>query len=278
MSWQTPVLATVITALLASSAIAQVTTQRTDLHMVIAPSDVELDTDLTAAADTPLLSTYAQSPRAVRLDETVTLGKAMNASTIEAGSILFGRYDDTVWTFCAIDKYDAAGQIADALIIGIFTGGLSLLDGSPRSVKCLHDADNDGVFDTAWWGGETKAKNAFLAFSLSAHGLSAPVKYTEVDYREGPRMAATIDWSKNKKTGTVAIKTTIGGLDLSNVTVPIPTPGGDPDETNILGGIIEVTGYDPETDALSYRITSNTQNQYSLIPATLTTTTTYTYY
>lgn len=278
MSWKIPVLATVVVVLLSSSAYAQATTQRTELHMVIAASDAELDRDLTAAADTSLLSTYAQSPRAVRLEETVTLGKAMSASTIEAGTILFGRYDDTVWTFCAIDKYDAAGQIADAIIVGIFTGGLSLLDGSPRSVKCLHDADNDGVFESAWWGGETKTENAFLAFSLSPHSLSSRVKYTEVDYREGPRMPATIDWSKNKKTGTVAIKTTIGGLDLKNITVPIPTPGGDPEDTNILGGVIKVTGYDPDTDVLSYRITDNTQNQYALIPAVLTITTSYTYY
>ena len=272
--------ASLITAsvMLAPAAQAQSTVLRTEIHMVTSPSEADLNTNLTAAKKEPILVTYAQSPRAVRLDGDSAIGVVASKRDIKAGEILFGRYDDGQWTYCAIDKPNATGQVMDAIIGGIFTGGLSLLDGPAKFIQCLHDADKDGVFETAWSGGETQTENAFLAYNLSKTTLAEPVSYSKVDYKEGPAMPVEITWSKNKKSGTLSFQTVIGDLSVGTKTISVPAPGADPEIVEIQGAKFEVLSYDPVAESLSYRILSNTSRQYLRLPATLTITTNYVYY
>ena len=270
-------LCTIAIAATAQTAAAQ-TTVRTELHMIAAPSEVPVGETLTAAKGEPVLVTFAQSPRAVRLDADVVVGKLASGNTLKAGDVLFGRYDDGQWTYCAIDRLDGGGEFVNEAIVGIFTGGLSLLDGPARYVECLHDADGDGVFDSAWTGGETQTENAFLAYTLTRQSISGPTPYSRIDYTDGPAMVVRVDWSKRRKSGSIAFTVDIGDLDLQTKTVPVPAPGGDSQTLSILGAELEILGYDADAETLSFRVNDNTARQYLLVPASLTTTTTYVTY
>ena len=270
-------LCAVATAAMAQPAAAQ-TTVRTELHMVAAPSEMPVGETLTAAKGEPVLVSYAQSPRAVRLDADVVVGKLVSGNTLKAGDILFGRYDDGQWTYCAIDRLDSGGELVSEAIVGIFTAGLSLLDGPARYVECLHDADGDGVFDSAWTGGETQTENAFLAYTLARQSISGPTPYTRIDYKDGPAMPVRVDWSKRRKSGSIVFTVNIGDLDMHTKTVPVPAPGGDSQTVTILGAELEILGYDADAQTLRYRVNDNTARQYILVPASLTTTTTYVTY
>ena len=261
----------------AASAGAQTSVQRTEIHLIVEPSSVETGVEKTAAKGEPLLVTEARSPRAVRLDADVTVG-GLNSSAIPAGTVLFGRYDDSAWSYCVNVKPNGGYQALDAVVAGVFTAGLSLLEGSPRYMRCFHDADGDGVFDSAWTGPETRDKTAFLAYSLSEISLAEPVPYTRLPYTDGPAMPVEFAWTKQKKTNTLSVGAVIGGLDMNTTTVAVPAPGAEPTSFSRIGATVEILGYDAETQSVRYRVVDNSTRQYVNVPATLTTTTSYVYY
>ena len=276
----TAVLAVVLLYLASTqSADAQIVTSRTNLYLVIEPNIVADTQSRTIQKNGAILETVARAPRAVKLTQDVTLGSIGTGVNFKAGDILFGRYDNSVWTYCGIAALNAESRVANAAVMGVLTAGFSLLlepldDG--RVINCLTDADNDGVFDTGWGAGDTLTETSMVAFNVSRKSLSATPGYERVAPSLGPSMPVEIKWSKNGNAGTITFRTEIGGTGMDRVTTAIPANGSQPVEVKMTGATFMLEGYDAETRSIRVKIKEGIPNRYVRIPAVRTVT--YTYY
>ncbi len=269
----------VIAVLLCVSASAQTSIQRTDILMVVEPNTTVVGETLTIGSDEPVFVADAYSPRAVELLSDITVGGIDSGVKFSKGSVLFGRYDDTVWTYCGIAVHNASSKAINTVVLGVLTGGLSLLTGyEDTEIKCLHDGNNDGTFESAWTGGLAESDNAMVAFSLTKTPMSSPTGYKRVEYTKGPIMPVEVNWTKNAKTGVLTFMTQAGGMTIQKKSIPVPALGAEPIEHSQFGAKFEVIGYDGQTDKLTYQIKNGTKRNYYLVPAKRTTTTQYIYY
>jgi len=268
-----------IAVLICGHASAQTYTQRTDIHMVVEPSTTVVGETLTVGADEPILVADAYSLRAVELLSDITIGGLDSGVKFSKGSVLFGRYDDTVWTYCGIATHTASTKAVNTVVLGVLTGGLSLLTGyEDTEIKCLYDADDDGTFESAWTGGIAVSDNAMVAFSLTETAMSSQTSYKRVDYTKGPIMPVEVKWAKNAKTGVITFTTIAGGISIQKKSISVPAIGAEPVEHSQFGAEFEVIGYDGQADKLTYQVKTGTKRSYYLVPAMKTITTQYTYY
>ena len=260
---------------------AQAQTQRffTDLHVLTDTVTVS-DQEQTAAKGESLLVIDARFPRVVKLQDEVVIGNGANAVKLPAGAILFGRYDKTVWVYCALANLEPGGQALNAIVGGIFTGGLNLLTGSYKgsALNCLQDTDHDGVFDAGWSNGTAEAESPLIAYVMLPRAISAQSPYERLDVNEGPTFPIEFHWIRPKKTGNVTLQARIGLLKSSSKSVPVPAVGDAPQKVEIWGAEFEIISYDAETKTLTYRVLRGPNRQYARIPAMKTITTTYYYY
>jgi hypothetical protein len=267
-------------AAMATPSFAQTSYYYTDLHVVLDETEV-IEGVQTAERNEPLLEATARFPRAVILKEETSLGAAANLVKIPADTLMFGRYDDTVWTYCVLANLEAGGQALNAIVGGIFTAGLNLLDGSYKgaALNCLQDTDNDGDFDQGWGNNVAEESNPLIAYDLFKKKLDSSPKYERTSTENSPTVPVEIHWSK-PKSGNISVWIEAAGLRTRKQSVAMPSPGEAPGKAKLWGAEIDIISYDSETKALTYRIVKAPPRQYVRIDATktITTTTTYVYY
>ena len=266
----------------ANSGHAQIITSmdRTTVPIVFL-ANAELDgEELTIAEGEPVLTTDAISPRAVRLKENVTIGAVGSGVDLKAGDVLFGRYEESVWTYCALADLNAESRTTQAVATGILTLGYSLLlEGTrPQYVNCLHDAEDDGVFDTGWGGGSDFAEGALIAIELRRKSLSSEPEYERIDPRDGPKMPVSITWEKKRRAGTITFEMFAGGQRLATKGIAIPGGGGEPADFEIGDVRLRLVSYDAEAETITVEIVAGFPARYTRLQAVRTVTTTYGYY
>lgn len=267
-------------ATLSLEAAAQTSVSRTNVHAIFEKNHDDVGQTITAGKDDTILSTVARSPRAVMLKEDVTIGTIGSGVNFEEGSILFGRYDKTVWTYCGVTGLNAESRVASAAALGVLTAGVSLLMEPARGkdFNCLYDSDNDGVFDSGWGAGAAISDDSMIAFSLSKKSLSLNPAYERVDYSKGPGMPIDIKWYKNKRGATITFQTVMSGKGIATTSKPIPAVGGEPVEVELSGTKFTLDSYDAENDTVKVTIVEGFDETYIRIPATRVITTSYYYY
>lgn len=266
-------------ALAAPTATAQTTITDTNVHLIILGDESQDGTSKTAAKDEPVLVTAGVSPRAIRLKEDLTIGSLGTGVNFSAGDVMFGRYDDTVWTYCGIAGANAESRAVTETAAAVLTLGVSLLTiaDRPDRVDCLHDANDDGVFDSAWGGGTATGENAMVVFDMSKRNMTTPVAYERIDPRDGPAMPVSITWRKG--TGaTILFGMDMGGKSVASESAAIPAAGADPSEVEIGGVKIMLTGYDATAETISLDIVEGFRGRYTRLPARRVIYTTYSYY
>ena len=264
---------------------AQQTINTTHVHTVFLANDAEDGVTKTVARDAPVHSTVSVPTRAVRLKEDVSIGNLGTGFNFKEGDILFGRYDDSVWTYCAFGDLNTESRVASAVLLGVLTAGTSLLleaAGRPTEINCFYDADKDGKFDTAWSGGIAMSDTAQVAFSLNKKTMDAEPAYERVDPQLGPQMPVTISWAKVRNQGVIKFGLTVGGTQIASETVNIPADGEAPVEVSL--GLAEFTlnsftaGAEADLNTIDVTIKSGFERRYTRIKARQVITTTYTYY
>ncbi len=267
------------TMLVGIAAAGQTQTYRTDIMMVVEPSKTAVGETFTIGPEQPVLAADAYSPRAVKLLSDVTIGGIDSAVNFKKGAVLFGRYDKSIWTYCGIGEHNTSSKALNTVVLGVFTGGLSLLSGyDDTEIKCLFDADDDGKFDSAWTGGIAESDTAMVAFSLRKTPMSAKPGYEKAKYTKGPVMPVEIKWTKNPKTGVITFSTMAGGISIQKRSIPVPAVGAGLVTHRQFGAEIEVISYDGEADRLTYQIKTGTKRSYFLVPAKKVITTQVIYY
>jgi len=257
---------------------AQTSYYYTDLHVVLDETNVD-DGVKTAGKNEPLLEATARFPRSVILKEEASLGVAANLVKIPADTLMFGRYDDPVWTYCVLANLEAGGQALNAIVGGIFTAGLNLLDGSYKgaALNCLQDTDNDGDFDQGWGNNVAEESNPLIAYDLFKKTLGSSPKYERTSTENSPTVPVEIHWSK-PKSGNISVWVKTAGLSSRKQSVAMPAPGEEPGKAKLWGAEIDIISYDSETKELTYRVVKAPPRQYVRIDATKSITTTYVYY
>ena len=120
MKWKLASLALAMSCVVGiTEANAQTSVSRTYVHTVIEQNREEDGQTITAGKDDAVLATVARSPRAVVLNEDVTIGALGSGVDFKKGAVLFGRYDKSVWTYCGITNLNAESRVASAAALGV---------------------------------------------------------------------------------------------------------------------------------------------------------------
>ena len=268
-----------LSILCASTANAQSFTVRSEIHTIIRENHQEDGRIKEVGSGSSILETTSVSPRSVRLKEDIKVGVVGAQYNLKAGDPLFGRFDDTVWTYCGYYKINTESRVTSGIASAVFTVGMSLLLDPTMDVGdiiCLHDGDNDGVFDTAWESVQYANADAMVAFSLSKKTMENAVAYERIDPMEGIATPISITWSKVKSGASLKIEMRYGTKSINRKFIPAPAPGGAPEELNMMGVKFNIIGYDAVRDTLKVQIIDGFSNLYRNIEAVHTTT--YSYY
>jgi hypothetical protein len=264
---------------------AQTTVNVTHVHTVFLANDTEDGTTKTVGVKEPIHASVSVPTRAVRLMEDVSIGNLGSGFNLKKDDILFGRYDDSVWTYCAFGNLNTESRVASAVMLGVLTAGTTLLleaAGRPTEINCFYDADKDGMFDTAWNGGIAMTDTAQVAFTLNKKAMAGTPAYERVDPKLGTQMPVEITWSKVKNRAAIKFDLETGGRSISSEIVNIPASGEDPIDVKI--GLVEFTlnsfsaGAEKEDNTVDVTIKSGFQRQYRRIQARQVITTSYYYY
>ena len=208
-------------------------------------------------------STLGVSPRSVKLASDVTFGAAGNSVRFEADQILFGRYANTVWTYCGISNMTAASAGLNMLFLNI----------PDKQIACLHDSDSDGVFDSGWSGGDAINSTNMTAFSLSGpRSLSSDPAYEKVDPELGPGMPVELVWKKSRNSSVISFSLEISGKPTAAKNAPIPAKGGPPTTVSIAGAEYLLHGYDAKEKSISVSVVKPLPRRFTTLKATRVTT------
>lgn len=149
--------------------------------------------DRVAKPGQPLLVQPLHAARAARLEQDVSVNfssdvfglDAWRKREVKAGTLLFSAYDGDERVFCASSNSDS-------------------MWGS--KFPCFVDADGDGAFESSNLGLNLYGKpqlagvlndGQLIAFEIEAKrlkSLSSPVRYTVIDYKEGPATTLVFKW------------------------------------------------------------------------------------
>lgn len=244
-------------------AMAQTTYSYTDLPVLIQASEVAPDSQATFGRKEAIDSTIAVSPRSVKLNADVTFGAAANSVKFNAGQVLFGRYEHTVWTYCGISNMTAASAGLNMLFLQI----------PDKQIACLHDADDDGVFDTGWSGGDAIDGTNMAAFSLyGPRTLSAQPSYEHVAPEQGPGMPVELTWAKSRKSGVIAFSLEVSGRRIAQTAAAIPAKGSAPATFSISGAQYELSAYDAKEKSVTIKVLKPLSRRFTTLKATRVTT------
>lgn len=261
-------------------AAAQTSITRTDLHIMMLGQPEADGTTVTVGKDGVIHATQAMAPRAVKLTEDVTIGMIGTGVNFKAGDVLYGRYDDSVWTYCQITNLNAASATTVVAAEAVLTMGLSLLldPTGGKHINCLYDSNSDGKFDGGWGGGTPMTDSAFVAFDMTPKSLSGTPGFERVDPTLGPRMPVEITWYKPKTSAAVTFRLTIAGTQVSSQVATIPAPGGDPVQVKLGGAVLLLDSYDAANETVTVTIKEGFSRRYTRVPAERVITTSYYYY
>ena len=236
---------------------------RSSTTFVVLPAEAPAG-ELTASAKGPLLRQKIASTRAAQLDEAAptTSGFAVD-KTFPAGAKLFGVKVPDGWIYCAVAKKLFGGQF-----------------------DCYQDIDDDGRFDVARPSGLPFNDVPLFVFAPGpATRLPAPVRYSALNYRDGPTTDIAIFWQPVKPPGARGARPPIPRQITWNVAavrsdgraeaisqkqmVTMPPPGQSV-SIRSDGAVITLLGFTPEGQ-LRYRIDRTMPAQVQLLEMTLMT-------
>jgi hypothetical protein len=214
------------------------------------------------------------------LKQEIKAGGIGNEIVLKEGSLLFGRFDRTVWTYCGTSQLNAESRIASGAAMAVLTAGVSLLLEpltDATRFRCLLDADKDGVFESAWGSGAPQAESALVLFDMNKQPMSGPAAYERIEPRQGPATEARIKWSKGRG-ATITFSLSVGGLTGQSASAQIPSPGSPPSAVNVAGVKLKLKAYDAATDTVTVEIEEGFRELYSRLTGRRIITTTYYYY
>ncbi len=251
-------------SLTAQPAAAQI--RRSSTTFVVLPTEAPAG-ESTAPGRAPLLRQKIASTRAAQLDEAAPTTSGFAAEkTFPAGARLFGVQVPDGWIYCAVAKSILADMFA-----------------------CYQDVDDDGRFDVARPSGlPFKGVPLFVFEPGPAKRLPAPVRYSVLNYRDGPTTDIAIVWQPVKLprardappppptprqiTWNVSAVLANGRTEAISrqqmVTMPSP---GQSVSIRSDGAVITLLGFTPEGQ-LRYRIDRTMPAQVQPMEMTLSTT------
>lgn len=275
---------TLISALVAgcflASPIAVAQISDADIHLLILGDATQDGKTVIAAKGAPVISTTAVSPRAAKLKEELRVGGIGNEIVLAKDSVLFGRFDKTVWTYCGTAALNAESRLTSGATMAVLTAGFSLLLEpfmEDTRVNCMLDADKDGVFDSAWGGAVPAGESALVVWDVGEQNMSAQVGYERVDAKLGPASPVSIVWERGQGS-SLKFSLSVGGLTSGTKTVPIPAPGGAPVRVEVAGVKMKLNSFDAKTERVSVEIEEGFRDMYIRQEARRIITTSYYYY
>lgn len=242
------------------------------MHVIFEPNNAQDGKTLTLGEEEAILSTTGYSPRAVKLEEDVTVGTLGSGYNLKKGDVLFGRYDDTVWTYCGFFQMNAESTAASAAALGVLTAGFTLLLEpfvERGDMICAYDANNDGKFDSGWGNSNVQKaeKSSFLIYSLAEKKLSSEVAYTKIDPREGVKMPIDLIWKKQKNSARIQFILRMAGERANSKFVDIPVVGEDPVPFELAGVKMKLKSYDATNETVTVEVEEGFQPRYERIRA-----------
>jgi len=252
-----------------------VTRPSTPFMIYPVPAD---DSEKVAARGEPLLIQSASAIRAARLDAEAAAESAgwFKEKSFPAGTLMFGAYTGTRWSYCAVAETRQRFWSSDQFI-------------------CYIDEDDDGRFDAAIDSGAPFQGVALLVFNSGLpRPLATPVPYSRLDMAEGPKVeyviGFTIDRPRTSRrnpevrpathiTPFPAFRAGDGSLvPLSGLgTGRLPLENGQTAHIKLMGAEIEILGVNDD-NSVRYRVMQTMPRQIDQILMRLTTTTTWVYY
>ncbi len=257
----------------AMPAAAQSVTGRTNIYMVVEKNRSLDGAKVTAGEDEAVITTTARSPRAVRLKEPVTIGVLGTAVDVPADTILYGRFDKSVWTYCTATSVTAESRIASEAAAAVLTAGFTLLLlGAERgkSLDCLFDEDSDGKFDSAWGGSAVANEESRVAFSFTERTMATKPAYERVPGEMGPGSTVELKWNKPKNEAKIHFSLLVGGDKIASEAVSIPAAGAKPEEFNIMGATFTLESYDSTAKRITINVKEGFSDFYARVPAVQT--------
>ena len=246
-----------------ATASAQTYYSYADLPLLIKASEVQTGVETIIAQKETVDSTIGVSPRSVKLASDVTFGAAGNSVRFEAGQVLFGRYANTVWTYCGISNMTAASAGLNMLFLNI----------PDKQIACLHDSDNDGVFDSGWSGGDAINSTNMTAFSLTGpRSLSSDPAYEQVDPELGPGMPVELNWKKSRNSSVITFSLEVSGKRTATKNAPIPAKGGAPTLVTIAGAEYLLHAFDAKDKTITVSVVKPLPRRFTTLKATRVTT------
>ena len=256
-------------------------TYATAVHLMIESNSSEDGSTKVIDEETAVLVTNAYSPRAARISQDVTVGMIGTGYDLKAGSVLFGRYEDSVWTYCGSFGMNTESAAASAVTLGVLTAGFTLLLEpfmDRKNTICLYDENNDGVFDTGWGDASPAAGGSKrIVYSLAPKSMTTSVPYERIDPQEGPKIPMDIIWRKPGRTGLITFILRMDGQNISKKTTAIPVSGDKPMTVDLGGVEFALQSYDAVNETIRIEIVKGYAARYERIPAVLTVSTSYYY-
>lgn len=258
---------------------------RPSTPFVINPVQIDPAAEMTARENQPLLTQPTTSIRSARLDGEAVAEAAgwFKDKSFPAGTLMFGAYIDTGWSYCATAVSRQSWWNGDQFI-------------------CYVDNDNDGRFDTAMDSGAPFNGVPLMVFSQAAqHSLPAPVPYSVIPAEDGPSInyAITFEIERPRRSGADRrrrpdapplpashIKPIVGfrldngqmvTLSGAGLAQRIRLVGGQTATIRFKGAEIEILGVNDD-DSVRYRVVRSMPRQVDQITLTVITTTYYTVY
>ncbi len=241
------------------------------MHVIFEPNSDKDGQTFTLEEDGVILQTTGYSPRSVKLEEDVTIGTFGSGYDLKAGSILFGRYDSSVWTYCGFFKMNSESTAAGVIALGVLTAGTTLLlepFTDRGDIMCAYDSDNDGKFDSGWGSSDqVKKTDSLLIYSLREKKLSQEVAYTQFDPATGMRMPFEVKCKKVSKRPRILFTLQMAGTVAGRKMVDIPVPGDDPVEVEIAGVKLKLKSYDSANKTITYEVEEGFKSRYERVRA-----------
>jgi hypothetical protein len=207
----------------------------------------------------PLLRQTVVATRAAKLDEEAPSLLGMGqVKTFPVGTQMFGVQVPDGWLYCAVSKKENRFWFTDVY-------------------ACYQDLDGDGDFDQVRNSGPPFANiPLFVLQPGPPQNLPAPVRYSDLPYKDGPKVELGITWKGAGGRGAEATEirareTMISGEVQANITdeIRVPVSGG---RLRINGSDITVLGMNAD-GSLNYRIDRAMPAQIAPITLSQTTTT-----
>lgn len=258
---------------LAMPSAAQSVTGRSDIYIVIDSNRALDGTKVTAGEDDAVIGTTAHSPRAVRLKEPVTIGVLGTAVDVAEGTILYGRFDKSVWTYCTATSMTAESRVASEAALAVLTAGVSLMTlaaDRTKALDCLYDENNDGKFDSAWGGEAVTNTESRMTFNLSERTLATKPAYERVAGNLAPASKVELKWNKPKNEAKIHFSLLVGGDKMASEAVSIPAAGAKPEEFSVMGASFTLESYDSATKRVTVNVKEGFESFYARIPAVQT--------